>query len=51
MSLLFDKNKKYIYNSTIKSVFDKFVHYPNNTFLSSAIQVKISPLDLIPMKK
>ena len=37
MSLLFDKNKKYIYNSTIKSVFDKVcMHYPNNTFLSSA---------------
>ena len=37
MSLLFKNNKKYIYNSTIKSVFDKICkHYPNNTFLSSA---------------
>ena len=37
MSLLFEKNKKYIYNSTIKSVFDKVcMHDPNNTFLSSA---------------
>ena len=37
MSIFLEKNKKYIHNSTIKSVFDKSCKYfPNNIFLSSA---------------
>ena len=35
---MLNKNKKYIYNSTIRSIFNNvYKKYPNNIFLSSSL--------------